>query len=256
MSASRASHSRSTWCCALSRHWPLQDFLPADQDEQDLYPGLVEMKALRFGATAFKVGVALLLLFAGWSGIRAFGILRDPAWHSGEQSVSTRGNEVLQTKIDAYESWDSLLADRSKAWVTMELLSGIFPDPREALLSEINHTVRPDVAKGDRMASVVKEWRITGYVKDRALDHLTVINTREGINKIFEEAYRHTGDESLRADLPSRNLVVNLLASENKRFDPEKGESMMTQYPFIFNLTITQRFAADDPLAIPTIAAR
>ncbi len=238
------------------RQWLLQDFLLPGPEEEELYPGPVEMKALRYGATAFKIGAAALLLYAAWGGVRAFQILRDPAWHSGSQAVSNRGNQVLQTKIDSYQKWDSFLADRSKAWVTMELLNRVFPNPKAVLLSEVNHTVRPDATKAEQNASLIKEWRITGYVNDEALDHLTIINTREGINKVFAEACRHTGDESLRPDLPSRNLVVNLLASENKGYDPQNGELMSSQFPFIFNLTITQRLSSEDPLAVPVLAAR
>ncbi len=58
----------------------------------------------------------------------------------------------------------------------------------------------------------------------------------------------------MRTDVDTRNLVVNLVASENKRYDPEKEGSAETQFPFQFDLTITQRITQDDEIAIPTVA--
>ena len=235
--------------------WALQDFLQADQQELDLYPGEVEMKAMRYGGLAFKAVAAVLLLFLAWGGIRMIQIVRDPAWHAKGDSASSEGTAVLTTKIKRFEQWDALLADRSKAWVTMELLSRLFPNPSAIVITNASHEVRPDAVRDQEKVSIVKDWKISGFANDAALDHLTAINTREGIRNVFNNVFEITGDESMNPDLPTRNLVVNLLASENKRFDPEKGTSTESQFPFIFNLTIKQGISAEDPLAIPTSAA-
>ena len=234
--------------------WATQDFLPATVEEAELYPSQMEMKALRLGGLGFRIGVAVLVLFLGWTGLRAFKILRDPAWHSAGTQISREGNKVLARQIHRYEQWNSYLADRSKAWVTMELMNQLFPNPASVVLSEAVHTVRPEVTREQAKASVTKEWTISGLVNGEALEHLTVINTTEGMNRVFESVYKLTGDESLRTDLPTRSLVVNLLASENKRYK-ESGTKPSERFPFVFNLTVTQRISAEDPIAIPTIAA-
>jgi hypothetical protein len=169
--------------------------------------------------------------------------------------VSENGNKVLSAQIKRYEQWNAFLSDRSKAWVTMELMNQLFPNPKSVILSEANHKVRPEVVRDQARASLVKEWTITGFVNDEALERLTAINTREGINEVFDSVYGITGDESLRTDLSSRSLVVNLLASENKRYKPDSGTDAESQFPFIFNLTVTQHISSDDPIAIPTLAA-
>ena len=74
------------------------------------------------------------------------------------------------------------------------------------------------------------------------------------MSKVFDEVSEITGDDSLRADLPSRSMVVNLQVSENKRYDPESGK-LENKFPFMFKLTITQRISHEDPIAIPINAA-
>lgn len=237
------------------QNWATQDFLPATADEADLYPSQLEMKALRFGGLGLRVGAAALAVFLGLTGVRAFTILRDEAWYPSGDKVSREGNQILASQIQRYEQWNSYLADRSKAWVSMELMNQLFPNPDSVVLSEAGHTVRPEVIREQANASVVKEWTISGLVNDEALEHLTVINTTEGMSKVFDAVYKLTGDESLRTDLPSRTLVVNLLASENKRYAPETGTQPEQKFPFMFNLTVSQRISSEDPIAVPTIAA-
>lgn len=236
--------------------WATQDFLPPTREEAELYPSHLEMKALRVGGVALRVGAALLAIFVGLTGVRAFKILRNPAWHPEGAKVSREGIKVLNSQIKRYEQWNSFLADRSKAWVSMELMNQLFPDPESVILSTADHRVRPEVTRDNaEKASIVKVWTISGVSNSEALNHLTVISTSEGMGKLFEAVREHTGDESLRMDLPSRTLLVNLLTSENKRYNPEEATKPEQRFAHIFSLTITQRITASDPIAIPTVAA-
>ncbi len=234
--------------------WVIQDFLPPTPNETELYPSQTEMKILRYGSVALRVGVAALVLFLGGTCIRAVRIINDEAWHqTGE--VSREGNKILASEIRRYEQWSSLLADRSKAWVSMELVNHLFPDPESVILSEANHQVRPEVvSEKDKKAGVIKEWTISGISNAEALNHLTVISTTEGMGKVFEVVRKHTADESLRTDLPSRTLLVNLLTSENKRFKLDGGTKPEERFAHNFRLTITQRITSEDPIAIPITA--
>lgn len=239
-----------------TNEWATQDFLAPSQEESEMLPGTVEMKVLRFGGIGLKVAAVLLLLAGGWTGLRAFQILRDPAWHAKREDVNATANQLLLQRIENFKKWDSFLADRSKAWVSMELLNRLFPNPGAVVVTELNHTVRPETMRDQKNASLVKEWRLNGYANEDALKHLTTINTREGINEVFKGVHEVTGDASLDPTHDTRNLVVDLKASENKRYKPDAPESLDSQFPFQFNLTISQRFTADDELAIPTSAAR
>ncbi len=81
-----------------------------------------------------------------------------------------------------------------------------------------------------------------------------MISTTEGMGKVFGIVRKHTGNDSLRTDLSSRTLLVNLLTSENKRFKPDGGMKPEERFSQNFRLTITQRITAEDPIAIPIVS--
>ncbi|MBQ97357.1 MAG: hypothetical protein CMP30_05080 [Roseibacillus sp.] len=235
--------------------WATQDFLPAARDEVELFPSRTEMRILRFGSAALRLGIAAIVLLLGWTGVRGIKIINDESWHqTGE--VSREGNKILSSEIRRYEQWSSLLADRSKAWVSMELVNQLFPDPESVILSEASHRVRPELVQNkDTKAGVVKDWTISGFSNADALNHLTVISSTKGMGEVFDSIHEQTGNESFRADLGSRTLLVNLLTSENTRFKPVGAKKPEERFAHNFRLTITQRVTAEDPIAIPIIAA-
>ena len=240
---------------SLDEHkWGQQDFLPPTKEEEEIYPSMIEMQALRYGGFGLKVGALVLLLLLAWTGLRAFSILRDSAWHINDSQALNTTNEVLDGKIRQFEGWNSLLTDRSKAWVTMELLNRLFPNHRSVVLLSATYTSRPENIPKQTSLGIVNEWTVKGFANDESLTHLNELNTRDGITAVFDRIYKVTGAEPLRTDLASRNLHVNLVASENKRYDPEKGTSADFQFPYKFDLTITQRVGQEDPIAIPTAA--
>jgi hypothetical protein len=235
--------------------WTLQDFLPPTREEQDLYPGQVEMKLMRYGGLAIKAVAVLILLFFLWSGFRVVQIMSHPAWHAEANGAVAGNMEDLTTKIQRYEKWSAFLADRSKGWVTMELYSRLFPDTKSIVIKDANYVVRPDAMRDKATVSIEREWVINGFANDNAIARLTEINSREGLNKVFQEVMTITGDDSMNPAVPTRNLSVNLLVSENKRYSPERGTTTESRFPILFSLTISQRISAEDPLAIPTTAA-
>jgi hypothetical protein len=241
-----------TFSSLRAEKWGLQDFLPPTRTEAEMYPSVIEMQAMRYGGLGLKFGAVALLLLLSWTGLRAFAILRDSAWHINDSQALNTTNEVLDGKIRQFEGWNSLLADRSKAWVTMELLNRLFPNHRSVVLLNANYTCRPENIPKQTSLGMVNEWTIKGFANDESLGHLNDLNTREGIKMVFDRVYAVTGAELLRTDASSRNLHVNLVASENNRYDPEKGAAADFQFPYKFDLTITQRIGQEDPIAIPT----
>ena len=51
----------------------------------------------------------------------------------------------------------------------MEAVARLFPAKSGILLKTFNHTVRPDSAPGQAKVGFVKDWTITGLVRDEAL---------------------------------------------------------------------------------------
>ena len=72
----------------------------------------------------------------------------------------------------------------------MESLSRMFPENGGMLVKTYSHSSKPDSTPGQAKVGFVKEWKITGYARDEALDYLNTLNTREGINAHFSEIAR------------------------------------------------------------------
>ncbi len=244
-----------------SERWSLQDFLPRSQESQSLFPTRNEMRLLRF----FRIFKVALLIGTGlWISYMAFEVFRvtqRPEWsfeESSRTSVEQRMNMLNQERI-RMEHWDVLLADRSKAWTAMEVVSMIFHEKSGIRLKTFNHSALPDTAPGQAKIGFTKEWSITGLARDEAMGYLNAINTREGIAVQFSEIAEVTGNSAYDPSPTTRSLVVNMKVQENSGFKQlpleEIYDSNEATYPFKFNLTITQRFESTDPLAIPSTKA-
>jgi hypothetical protein len=252
-----ASHSFTIF---REEKWPLQDFLPTPKDIQAIYPNRSEMKllnGLRLGRVAvFAIAAGCLAYFV----FGAIGILRKPEWSfDPSQNDFAKGRLAMLMKAKGKtEHWSNLLDDRSKAWVNLESLSRMVTEQGGMLVKTYTYGVKPDSGVvGAVKQGFTKEWKVTGYARDEALDYLNSINTNEGISAHFTEIARVTGNSAFSTTTGTRNLVVNVRTQENSAFKPESLDAPVdgdtTSYPFTFDLTFTQRFEATDPMAI-TIA--
>ncbi|HEY8961911.1 MAG TPA: hypothetical protein VIM57_06865, partial [Luteolibacter sp.] len=236
--------------------WVSQNFLPIPADVAAIYPSRSEIQLLR---TTRMARVALLLVALGaaaWASIEVVGKMRQPAWsfEPAQAANVQRQAGALAAERQQIQHWDNLLEDRSKAWASMELLCRLFPENSGLLIKGFNHTVRPEPSPGQPKVGFVKEWRISGFVRDEALERLNLINSREGITALFAEVARDTGNEAYRSDIGNRSILVNVSQAENNSFKRRPAEEMRNNdsstYPFAFDLTIIQRFEASDPLAL------
>jgi len=241
--------------------WASQDFLPMEKEAAELYPTKGEMKLLRsarYARVAFA-GIAALALC--WVAAAVIAMVRQPEWafnaenaQVGKQRLSMVTGE--RTRID---HWDNLLEDRSKAWVSMEMLSIMFPERSGFLAKTFVHSIRTESTPGQAKAGFIKEWKITGLAREQALERLATLNTRDGISAIFNEVARVTGNDAFKQDLPSRSVVVNVRTLENSSYKPGPEDEMNAldeaTYPFSFDLTITQRFESSDPMAVTAAKA-
>ncbi|MES2474153.1 MAG: hypothetical protein V4640_00135 [Verrucomicrobiota bacterium] len=249
--------------------WPLQDFLPTPKDIQEIYPSRSEMKLLSVLRLARVAVFAIAALSLAYFVVGAVGILRKPEW-----SFDPAQNEVTKTRLAMMmkskakiEHWSNLMDDRSKAWVNMESFSRMVSENGGMLVKTYNYSAKPESAvsgpRGGPSASTkigfTKEWKITGFARDEALDYLNSINTNEGISAHFTEIARVTGNPAFSTTTATRNLVVNVRTQENSAFKPasldEAAAEDTSSYPFTFDLTITQRFEPTDPMAITVAKA-
>lgn len=237
--------------------WITQDFLPIPREVAEIYPTRSEVQLLRTIRMARVALMFVALLAVAWALMDVFQKTRQPAWTFEPSQASTvqKRAAALTTERQQIEHWDNLLDDRSKAWASMELLCRLFPENSGMLVKGFSHTARPEPAPGKPKVGFVKEWRISGFARDEALEKLNLINSREGISAVFAEVAKVTGNNAFKTDLGNRSVLVNVRQQENSGFKRRSGEEILnpndsTTYPFAFDLTITQRFEANDPLAL------
>jgi hypothetical protein len=239
--------------------WALQDFLPAHQEVAEIYPSRSEMKLLRSLVLA-RVGLLVMVATVlTWLAFGVFDVIRREEWAFDPKQTNTIKTRLatLTAERQKTEHWDNLLEDRSKAWASMELLSRLFPERSGVLIKSYAHTVRTETTPGQAKIGFIKEWKIIGFARDEALDRLNAINTQEGISAYFAEVSRITGNQAFNPALGNRSIAVNVRTQENNRFKPlpldEVIDSDENTYSFSFDLSITQRFEATDPLAINVV---
>ena len=245
-----------TFSMLREEKWALQNFLPTPSDIAEIYPSRKEMRLLRVLRFSRVAVYAIALVGIFYLCYEAIDLMRRPEWtFDSTQAAVVQGRLTqLSRERQKSDSWNNLLEDRSKAWVSMESLSQMFPENGGMLIRTYSQVVKPDNTPGKVRVGFVKEWKITGYARDEALERLNALNTREGISAHFSQIADLTGNNSFSTGVGSRNLVVNLRTQENNSYKPipleEISDADESTYPFTFDLTITQRFEATDPLAI------
>lgn len=254
--ASAATTNSHTFTVLREEKWALQDFLPTPKEIMEIYPNRSEMKLLRVLRLA-RVGlVAIAILSLAYISFGVIDLVRRPEWsfdpvQSGVMKTHLSKLDGERKKLD---HWNNLLEDRSKAWVGMESLARMFGENGGMMVKSYSHTAKPDSTPGQAKVGFVKEWKITGFARDEALEYLNNLNTREGINAHFGEIARITGNSAYNPTSGNRNITVNVRTQENNSFKPIPPEEMTaadeSTYPFTFDMTITQRFEATDPMAI------
>jgi hypothetical protein len=239
--------------------WALQDFLPAQQEVREIYPSRSEMRLLRTLVLA-RVGLLLMVVTVlTWLAFGVFDVIRREEWAFQPNQTNTIKTRLatLTAERQKTEHWDNLLEDRSKAWASMELLSRLFPERSGVLVKSYAHTVRTETTPGQAKIGFIKEWKIIGFARDEAIDRLNSINTQEGISAHFTEVSKITGNQAFDPALGNRSIAVNVRTQENNRFKPVPLDEMIDSdentYSFSFDLSITQRFEATDPLAINVV---
>lgn len=263
VSSNSESHAVSSESLISLREekWALQDFLPNPKEILEIFPSRAEMNLLKVTRLARMVIAILALGGLGYFGLGVMSFIKQPEWsfQSGQASVAKIKLAHLNQERNRIDYWNNLLEDRSKAWVVMESVARMFPADSAVLLKGINYSAKPDSSPGQARSGFVKSWRITGYARDAAINHLNQLNTRDGINNVFEEIAEVTGSSAYLIKVGNRNVSVNIRTRENNTFRPTPlDEAIMkdeSTYPFTFELTITQRFEGTDPLAIIVSAA-
>lgn len=245
-----------TFVTLRDERWALQDFLPAPKEITEIYPDQSEMHMLRLFRLC-RLGIFLVtFLCIAYFLFEMATIIRRTEWaFDPAQSAATKTRlTTLTAERQNAEHWHNLLEDRSKAWVAMEAFIRLFPANKGILVRNYSHTVKPDTTLGQAKSGFIREWKITGYARDEAVEYLNNLNTRDGISAHFSEVATATGNASYSPAMGNRSISVNVRTQENNTYKPVPQEEAQisddTTYPLTFDLTITQRFESTDPLAV------
>ncbi len=254
--ATVAKFTSHTFSILNEDKWALQNFLSTAKEVVEIFPSRTEMRLLKLLRLSRVALFAVAVLCIAYFAFGVIDLMRRPEWSFDiSQAAQTKARLArLNVEKQRTDHWNNLLEDRSKAWTSMESLSRMFPENGGMLVKTYSHAAKPESAAGKAMIGFIKEWKITGFARDEALDYLNTINTREGISAHFSEISRITGNAAFSQNVGNRNLVVNVRTQENSGFKPvppeEASDADESTYPFTFDLTITQRFEATDPMAI------
>jgi hypothetical protein len=246
----------NTFTMFRAEKWALQDFLPGSRESVETYPSRSEMRLLsllRLARVAVMMITALILAYFAWGIVN---IMKQEEWSFNVSEAGVLKGRLAALTVERQKAahWDNLLEDRSKVWTAMESLSRLFPENGGMLVKGYSHSAKPDNTAGQAKVGFVKEWKITGYAREEALTTLNKLNTRDGINAHFAEIARATSNTAFDPTLGNRSISVNVRTQENSSFKPVAPEDLSatdtTTYPYTFDLTISQRFEATDPMAI------
>jgi hypothetical protein len=236
--------------------WSLQDFLPATPEETTLFPSRKSMLLVRASRPFHALCALCILGLAAWIGIDFFKAMNQDEWSFDAEMAAKRDKKkaALLHEANQLSRWDNLLEDRSKGWANMELVARMFPEDAGILLRTFEHSAALEASTGKGSIGIIKNWTLTGFAKAEAQPLLTELNTRHGITNIFREVAESTGNSAFSPELATRSLMVSISTVENRRFKAPPGDpSAMdeTAYPLSFTMNLSQRFEANDPLALP-----
>ena len=236
--------------------WSLQNFLPPAPESVEIYPSRSEMLLLRAARLSWVGLAAVAVLALAWLCLGVLGVMRREEWSFDPKQTDTVKARLtkLTSEKQKTQHWDNLLEDRSKAWCSMELLSRMIPERSGIMVKNFAHTSKPDIAPGKAKIGFVKEWKITGFAREESLDLLNALNTQEGISARFAEVAKVTGNAAFDPAVGNRSLSVNARIQENPTFKFDQAGEISdldeSTYGYNFDLTISQRYEATDPLAI------
>ena len=233
--------------------WHSQDFLSASREELEMYPGEQDMKFLKIGNGLKVLAAILLVSFIAYTGYNTWSKTKDPAWgYKTGKTSATVG--ALTKQMQEYEQWESLLKHRSKAWVSMELISRMAPNDGSVIFNNVAHKVTLQAGKKNaKKLGLKKVWSITGYMNEKGLNYLSNLSTREGVAELFQEVAVATGNSAYRTDTGKRDLTISLKQQTNSNAGNVGPKTPGTTLKYSFNLVITQTFESDDEMAIAVV---
>ena len=185
-------------------------------------------------------------------------------WNASAEDLATNTTmiELLAEKREL-DFWQGAMARRSEGRQMMEFLLELCPENSGVAIVSCNYAVGADrIAKqGGRTkkkgkeatkTGITKEWIIRGFVTPQALPYLTKLGGSGAMREKFNDMAKKHQASQYDMQKPGRTMNVTLQRKQGqyKPLDGMSAEEAAT-YNTEFTLAITQRFSAEDELAIP-----
>ena len=239
----------ATFSAFREESWHLQDFLAPDQDELDMFPGRNDMKLLKISRLAKLAAIILLTGVLAYAGLTITSKTRSEAWNFKAQKNQASAI-TLRTELKRYEHWNNLLQDRSKAWVSMELIARLTPPDGSVILKDVKHNVNQRREQKGNKIGFAKEWAVSGFSNEKGLEHLESLSTRDGVKSLFRDVAMATGNAAYIPDVNQRDVTVSLRQRPNPNYNTVTPKNPGDMYRRAFTMTISQKFSGQDEMAI------
>ncbi|WP_435893817.1 hypothetical protein [Oceaniferula spumae] len=241
--------ANETFRTCLEDGWHVQDFLAPSAEELEFSPSEQDMKLLKMSRHGKVAAACILGGVVLYSGFSIWSKLTDPAWMY--ESKNTAGTAAaLNKELQQYKHWENLLKDRSKGWVSLELITRLSPDDGSVMLTDVNHRFLNSKTSNAGKHGFQKEWIVNGLADEEGLKYITAISTRDGIKRLFLGVAKTTGNEAYLPEAEHRDVTVNLKQNNNPKFKPKSPKRIGGNLPYSFRMVITQTFGSDDNMAL------
>ncbi len=229
-----------------------------------LYPTQRDLGLLRVGSFASLALMIGLLTCGGYGIFSYYQATRHPSWTLTPQQIKLTETSLAKVKDEKrqVEITERLIQPRSRGWTTLEILLRLLPEDSGIQLENFSYgadSVRPTAAavKGQKAETtgMNRTWSFRGLAKQEALELLNELNSSQGLASRFRKIAEDIQDKSY--DMSSgRQLTVALTLGRNPRYKPTTAPTdtiadYAMQFPFTFEISITQAFPDNDALALP-----
>ncbi len=240
--------SSHTFSILIGEMWPIQDFLPCPKEQKALYPGPIEMRALKFGQYLKYAGIVAVSGMVCYTAWKYFAIRKDESWNY-QPELAAQELQTLKTKQDTYSLYDEAMKQRSSAWTTMESIFYLFPPEANIRLTTFKYNINKAPRLDPKKTGFIKRTNIQGLANHESLDYLNRLNTDSGRAQVYSQIAESTEDSSFMILDGERDPQINLQINEHTAYDQEALSGAVTSYPFTFTLQIDQVYSSDDELS-------
>ena len=213
-----------------------------------MFPAQGDMKLLKLSKIITRLGALATVLMVAWGAFSIWKKSNTEAWKC-EPATGQAERMTMQKELNDFRHYKSILTDRSKMWVTMELITKVAPDHSAIFLKDVNHIVDQVIVKKGRKIGLKKTWVINGFTDEAGLSYLESISTLASIKKVFNSVAAATGNEVFNADVKGRSVSIEMNNTSNTSYGRGGSNTVGNNSPLAFSINITQILPTTDEVA-------